>query len=287
MRRVETDNPASHLALVVCVCWLATACAETDAPAPTSSSSTETAEEALEPEQSGAFPFDRMREAATDKEAVEAIDRCAEGSAEACYRVGDRYHGGDGVPRDNPLSNRLIDYACSEGYQRACYDMGARYHQGVEVDQNLARARTYFETACHNGYPEACHMLARTVRDGLGGPRNVERARRLFGRSCELGFTDDCDRDLAPAGAAVGQHESRLPDDAPESVVRAARRCDSGLMSGCTELARAYEVGRGVAADVDRAERLFELACDWGKLEACTSFRMLQGTLHRFPGVAP
>lgn len=287
MNAVETDATTSYLALVMAVCALATACAETDAPTPTTSESSETAREALEPEREGAFPFEKMREAADEDAAVEAIEQCADGSAKACYRVGDRYHGGDGVPRDNDLSNELIRHACAEGYIRACYDMGARYFQGVEVEQNLGKARTYFESACHDGYPEACHMLARTVRDGLGGPRNLDRARRLFGRSCELGFTRDCDRELAPVRAAVGPHEARLPEKAPEAVVDAARRCDSGLMSGCTDLADAYETGRGVARNFDRAEHLYELACDWGTLEACTSFRMLQGTLDRFPGVAP
>ncbi|MFB6375311.1 MAG: tetratricopeptide repeat protein, partial [Bradymonadaceae bacterium] len=263
------------------------ACAETDAPGATPSETAETSEAALEDEESDAFPFDRMLEDATDEEAKRAIRGCADGFAKACYRVGDRYHGGDGVPRDTDLSVELIDHACSKGYRRACYDMGTRYFQGVEVDQSMGKARMYFEQTCRNGYPEACHMLARTVRDGLGGPRNLDRARRLFGRACQLGFAKDCEREPAKIRAALGPHELQLPDDAPEPIVAAARRCDSGLMSGCTDLAAAYETGRGVAENFDRAEKLYELAWDWGKLEACTSFRMLEGSIGRFPGVKP
>jgi len=281
MTVVETETIATYVAAVASLGVLAAACAEVDAPAPTTSSS-ETARSPLESEDEGAFPFEQMKEAADEKAAARAIEQCADGEAEACYRVGDRYHGGDGVPRDNDLSVELIRHACSEGYRRACYDMGARYFQGVEVEQDLERARTYFESTCREGHPEACHMLARTVRDGLGGPRNIDRARRLFGRSCQLGFTDDCDRELAPGRAAAGRHESRLPEEAPDAIVAAARRCDSGLMSGCTDLADAHEVGRGIPKDFERAETLYELACDWGDLEACGSFRMLQGTLHRF-----
>ena len=282
----DTIDITMGVTLVVALCALLTACAETDQPTPPSGESTETSQTSLEEAQS-AFPFDEMLAAATEPGAERVIGECAEGSAKACYRVGDRYHGGDGVPRDNDLSVELIDHACTEGYQRACYDMGVRYFQGIEVEQDLGRARVYFESTCRNDYAFACHMLARVVRDGLGGPRNVERAKRLFGRSCDLGFAKDCDREMTPARAAVGPNEARLSDDAPQSVVRAARRCDSGLMSGCTDLADAYEVGRGVEQNFDRAEHLFELACDWGKLDACESFRMLEGTIQRFPGVAP
>jgi TPR repeat protein len=124
------------------------------------------------------------------------------------------------------------------------------------------------------------------ARDGLGGARDLGRARRLFERSCDLGFDRDCDRGMAPVReTAVGEHEGRLPDGAPGALVEAARKCDSGLMSGCTRLGRAYESGNGVTRDFERAERLYELACDWGQLEACRSFRMLQGSMHRFPGL--
>ncbi len=262
-------------------------CAETDESVSQNVERDDKSDEvSLEMDGEAAFPFERMLGNAREAEAERAIRECAGGSSEACYEVGDRYHGGDGVPRDNDLSVRIIEHACQSGYRRACYDLGARYYQGVEVEQDLPRARRYFQSTCEDGYPEACHMLARMTRDGLGGARDLGRARRLFERSCELGFDRDCDHGSAPIReAAVGEYEGRLPDDAPESVVASARECDSGLMSGCTRLGRAYESGSGVARDFERARRLYELACDWGQLEACRSFRMLQGSMHRFPGL--
>ena len=270
------------VALVLWIALVVGGCAETDEPAGEASNSSKTASRALEGTKGGAFDFDAMLEEATTAAARSDISDCAGGSMEACYAAGNHYHGGDGVPRNNDLSVELIEYACEGGFIRACYDLGARYYLGIEVEQNLAKARSQFEHGCEASYPEACHMLGRMAKEGLGGPSDLGRARRLFQRSCSLGFERDCRRELTMLRRDGGVWESELPADAPKELVEAARRCDAGLMSGCTQLARAYERGRDLPEEFETAEELYRLACDWGKLEACSVYRMMEGTAHRF-----
>jgi hypothetical protein len=228
------------------------------------------------------FDFEAMAGQVEAPEAEVALDGCRRGQAVECFRLGVFYHGGDGVPRDNPLSNRLIEHACGDGHRRACYSMGVRYYLGIEVEPDRQKARGYFERVCTAGGAFGCHMLARSVEEGLGGPRNLERAERLFERSCRLGYGRDCRRELWPRARHVGMSEAQLPDSAPDRLIEAARQCDSGLMDGCRRLGRAYRAGRGVEEDRQRALALYASACDWGDREACSVFRMMEGTAGRF-----
>lgn len=247
-------------------------CADSaEEPAPPASSETRQAE-LEETEDESAFDFAALREAAESERSRKAIDGCAEGSAKACYELGDMLHGGDDIVRDNELSVAIIDHACQQGYMRACYDMGVRYHLGVEVDQNLHAGRAYFQHACQQGVAESCHMLARIARDGTGVPVDPALAERYAQRSCSLGFVPDCEATW-PTTLVAGEQESALPADASDEVAEMARICDSGLMSGCVDLARAYQSGEGVSPDWERAYALYGSACDWGHLGACEVWR--------------
>ena len=218
------------------------------------------------------FDFAAIRETADSDRARKAVDGCKGGSAESCYELGDMLHGGDDIVRDNDLSVAVIGYACEQGHMRACYDMGVRYHLGVEVEQDLHAGRAYFQHACQHGVAESCHMLARIARDGLGIAVDPNLAERYAQRSCSLGFLPDCEA-AWPSKLTAGEHESALPADASDEVAELARVCDSGLMSGCVELARAYESGEGVSPNWERAYALYGSACDWGHFGACEVWR--------------
>jgi TPR repeat protein len=218
------------------------------------------------------FDFEWLRQKSESERPLEHIDGCEKGSARACYELGDMLHGGDDIVRDNDLSVALIDHACQDGYMRACYDMGVRFYLGAEVDQDLHASRAYFQHGCEQGTATACHMLGRIAREGVGVEVDLELAQRYAKRACELGYRPDCHATW-PTQAQVGEHEATLPADATDEVAGHARVCDSGLMSGCVALARAYEFGVGVSPNWNRAFALYESACDWGRLDACEVFR--------------
>ncbi len=220
------------------------------------------------------FDFDAIAQTARTDKARAALRGCRKGSAKACYELGDKVHGGDGIKRDNHLAVALIAYACHGDYQRACYDIGVRFHLGVVVPQNFRTSRVYFQKACTAGLAVACHMLAVDARDGLGVDVDTQYADSYFERACTLGYQPDCAR--APAQHRVGRNERQLPADAPRDLVTHARACDAGLMSGCVALARAYQQGDGVAQNPQRAYDLYETACDWGNLDACAQYRDMQ-----------
>lgn len=58
-----------------------------------------------------------------------------------------------------------------------------------------------------------------------------------------------------------GQATLYLPEDDPQLTDLGILGCAAGEAEGCYQLARAYEDGRGVAADAAMAKRLFEHAC--------------------------
>jgi TPR repeat protein len=234
----------------------------------------QTQEVALSHKNNSGFDFVRLEKQPESDRARGVVDGCQEGSAEACYELGDMLHGGDDIVRDNDLSVAIIDHACREGFIRACYDMGVRFHLGVELEQDLHASRAYFQHGCAQANATSCHMLARIARDGLGVPVDLELADRYADRSCALGYAPDCETSW-PTRHNVGDHEAALSAAASDEVVDYARACDSGLMNACAQLAGAYEHGKGIAQDTEQAYVLYESACDWGQLDACEVYRAM------------
>jgi hypothetical protein len=195
---------------------------------------------------------------------------CEANDAASCYALGNRYHGGDGVPRDNEYSVHLIGRACELGSNEACYDLGVRHLLGEYAEQSAALAVHNFELACEGGYAVSCYFLGTLVRDGVGLSQGATLATQLFERACARGYTDACGQ----SGAFVaGDVERALPQGVAAEIVGEARACDRGAMAGCHSLAGRY--GRGeLGEDGERHEYvLLERACDWGYLVSCTQLR--------------
>ena len=271
MRQLPTRKYRLSVGLLILAAALLAGCVDsTNEPAEPGKATTS---RALESAPEAPFDFESMTRDARKDKAHRAVDDCRAGELEACYELGDMYHGGDGIRRDNALSVRLIDHACQHGFEWACYDMGVRYHLGVEVDQDFRTARVYFQHACEQRVALACHMLGEIARGGIGLSVDTDLAATFYERACSLGYEADCDRLGWPIEHDLERHEWLIPADAPQPIVEAARVCDRGLMSGCVQLAQAYEDGTVIPRDIERAYELYESACDWGALEACQVYR--------------
>ncbi len=210
--------------------------------------------------------------------ALDDMDACDAGDMSACYDVGMRFHGGDGVTRDGGNTIAHIAQACDGGFGRACYDLGVRYLLGDTVAHDVTRAVEHVIQACDLQDPAACQFAGMLARDGVGIPRAGNTARGFFARACDLGAYQAC-AELELPDAVPGDEELRVIAESPVEhnglgdtpLRRTARLCDAGYMVGCTALAQAYAEGAGVESDIAHATDLRDRACDWGELEACSA----------------
>lgn len=216
----------------------------------------------------GSRPGDPFSPSVATPDAHQDESACEAGDMAACYAMANRYHGGDGVVRDNLHSVALVRQACEGGYPRACYDLGARHLLGEYVEQDAAEALTFILQACDGDDAVACYFAGTLSRDGVGVPLALDVAGTLFERACTLGYRDACQEGVQPT-YVPGEEARVLGANAPRELAAQARLCDAGYMSGCARLANAYANGDGVNPNAERAAALHDRACDWGLLPSC------------------
>ena len=83
---------------------------------------------------------------------------CERGDRSACYRLGQVYQRGEGVPVDLPRAAALFDRVCTAGDVRACVDFALAVDTGAGVTRDPARATQLLRQACTNGDPYACEL---------------------------------------------------------------------------------------------------------------------------------
>ncbi|MFT6397558.1 MAG: TPR repeat protein [Bradymonadia bacterium] len=194
-------------------------------------------------------------------------EACEAGDPSACYRLAERYHGGNGVPRDNPWSVELTRTACAGELARACYDLGARHLLGEYVEQDFSAGLGWVLRACELDDAVACSFAATLIEDGITAPEQpTPDSLRL--RACGLGYVEACDESGSPlSGASV--EGDRLPPGSAAELVELAGACDLGFVGACADLAERWESGDGLPVDTEAATSLRASACDWGLLRAC------------------
>ncbi len=197
------------------------------------------------------------------------VEACEAGDAAGCYRLAERYHGGNGVQRDNPWSVELTRTACAGELARACHDLGARHLLGEYVEQDFEQGLSWILRSCELDDGLACSYAATLIDEGIS-PAEPVATEDLRTRACGLGFLASCG-DAGVPRESSGVEAARLPANAEQEVIDLAHACDLGFMGACGDLADRWESGQGVTADSAVATELWEAACDWGLLGACRS----------------
>jgi len=85
--------------------------------------------------------------------------RCAGGEIEACYKLGQVYLRGEGVPKDAPRAAGLFEKVCAAKEMGGCLDLGLLYRDGNGVARNEARAVELLTEACSGQEAYACEMV--------------------------------------------------------------------------------------------------------------------------------
>lgn len=155
---------------------------------------------------------------------------------------------------------------CDAGSALACNNLGALRAAGTaDRPPNPGVAAEAFVRACAAGEPSACNNLA-FVKGGLvATPRRGPRGATVYKLRCSGGIQVGCagwgERiDVVPKGTPV------QPKDAASAFERA---CEAGLGTACVNLGALLYMGRGVAQDRARAEKLFAETCFRGDASAC------------------
>jgi len=134
----------------------------------------------------------------------------------------------------------------------------------AQAGEMTLRAAAEHEADCRRGDGEACWVVGRWYRGGLRLPQDLPKARQLLSLGCGRQHQKSCDElnelDLeegtpAQVGAAVGYFD---------------RRCSSGEVQRCMDMARRYLEGKPrLSKDEAQARRFADRACDQGDAAGC------------------
>jgi hypothetical protein len=193
----------------------------------------------------------------------------------SCMALAKRYEVGDGVRKNRLTAVEYCRLACDRDVARGCRRAGDRL-RGI----TQALGDHYYGRACRLGLRPACAArrrlgpgrvdaaLARWERDP--SKARILRELRRERAACLEGDPGACRELLPVCGAGERCARERLP---LERLL-----CISGHGPTCDALGEVYQRGlRGVVADRNAAERLFDRACALGYQGGCLRL----ATLHR------
>lgn len=97
-----------------------------------------------------------------ENKAIEILTEAAcSDDSESCFRLGNCYRNGTGVPENLSQAERWLDIACRLGHVRACYDLGCMYfNSSLPAEVPRQTALEFFEKAADKGMPEAIEVLS-------------------------------------------------------------------------------------------------------------------------------
>ena len=166
---------------------------------------------------------------------------------------------GEGVARDVGAGVASLDAQCSRGNGVACDVLALLYYRGAEdVAANAQRAVEYSVHGCEMLVGSSCFLLGSFHEQGVGDiAQNPARARELYNRACDLGSEGACiDVALALRDGDGGA------GDLGRAVALLEHACSEHHWLACGQLGQLYEQGRGVPTNSQRANELYEMACD-------------------------
>lgn len=186
----------------------------------------------------------------------------------------------------------LYERACDGGSGDGCNNLALVYFEGrAGAKKDAKRARTFFQRSCDLGAAGGCGNLGYLLHAGEGGPRDEVRAIGLLTQACDGSFWESCywlgdiyyggeheDRPMALSvlerackgghlqscasqGVLLADGKGGVSKDALQAAKLLQRACEGKVHFACTGLASLFLHGDGVAADADRARKLYDQGC--------------------------
>lgn len=225
------------------------------APAPTA----KLYESACEYDESG---FDCMRAAgfAADEKPPDrklvllAVEQACRHPFQWCSLLAGDLLTGTDLPRDPAAATRILAGACHRGNAMACQALGTAYRSGTGVARDAKQAGALLDRACSIAH-EACIFAAQAAHERHDDDHALALARKgcdSTGDACALAGNLYAQGANYVAAAELFEEGCNARDDA----------------SCCQELGKLYRTGSGVAKDDQKANALFQRACQLGTCDS-------------------
>ena len=199
-----------------------------------------------------------------DDMAAECFRRAASmGHAQAQYRLGRCYEGGQGVEKDYAEAAKWYLKAAERGSADAQNFLGTYYYRGQGVAQNYVEAVKWFQRAAAQGHREACYNLGQCHHNGRGVPKGYAEAAKWYLKAAEQGDADA--QNYLGIFYSSGKGMAKDHAEAAKWYMKAAAQ---GHKLACYNLGSCYHTGRGVAKDYAEAAKWYLKAAEQGDADA-------------------
>ena len=193
-------------------------------------------------------------------EAERRIDNNAKDAA-AMTLIGEIYHDGAAVARDDGEAARWYRLASDLGDPRAAYELGVLLLEGAKgVAQDRTSAKAQFERAAAKNHPGALYNLGVLALEGKDGKTpDFAKAANLFLRAANAG-----DDNAAYSYGVMLREGKGAPQDILEAAHWLKRAADGGIIAGQVEYAIMLFNGDGVKKDEAGATKILQIAAARG-----------------------
>jgi len=181
--------------------------------------------------------------------------------AAAMTLVGEIYHDGAAVPRDDREASRWYGLASNLGDPQAAYELGVLLLQGVKgLAADPIAAKAQFERAAAKNHPGALYNLGIMELNGVDGKTpDYAKAAQYFLRAANAG-----DDNAAYSYGVMLREGKGVPQDIIEAAHWLRRAADGGIIAGQVEYAIMLFNGDGIPRDEAGAAKILLIAAARG-----------------------
>jgi uncharacterized protein len=209
----------------------------------------------------------------TGDNASECMQQCEKGNLASCTKRGMMgLNGANGANKEPVAAAKLLALACKNGNGRGCSVLGYVFQDpNLMQEPDSKGANDAFLKGCKQGDELGCYGLGSNVFFGRGTEKNQQAGIKLWAKACDGGQHAACS-DLGVM--YLGGSDTLTKDD-----VKAAKlfksACEGGNAMGCGNLGYMVETGSGGRQkDIPLAAKLYEKACMQDD-ETCSSSAVL------------
>ncbi|MBW8881093.1 MAG: sel1 repeat family protein, partial [Asticcacaulis sp.] len=157
--------------------------------------------------------------------------------------LGDRYHGGRGIARDDKLAVAWLEKAANQGDGLAQMLLGEMYRSGDGIPQDYAAAMGWFQKAADQDYEMAQYRLGDMYAQGQGAPRDDVQAYKWITLSLTASRTQTY------GDGFTKQRDELAGRMTPAQILEAEALVKAWRPAPATETQRIIDMGNGFGSE--------------------------------------
>jgi len=202
--------------------------------------------------------------------------------ASACFLAGRHYFNGKDVTMNIVKAKEYFSKACTLGMKKSC-------ELSINIEKMMKETDTKYTTGCAKGVVSDCATLGVIAFGGQLIPKDWVKARKYLSKACDKKDKMSCDmitglnvlekneaecnngngKGCMVIGGLYLKGDMEGKPNVDEAMKYLTKACDSGVVDGCSFVARMYLRGMGVRASIEKAIPFIEKACNVGDVGAC------------------